>query len=135
MNELTIGEVAKQTHVNIETVRYYERRGLIPEPPRRESGYRQFSPEVVTRIKFIKRAQELGFSLNEISELLTLRLDPEQPCSEVKQRAEAKIAAIEHKIADLQLIKQTLVKVTNACTGQGTTSTCPTLNALWEPPT
>jgi MerR family transcriptional regulator, copper efflux regulator len=130
MVELTIGQVAKQTHVNIETVRYYERRGLIPEPPRRESGYRQFSPEVITRIKFIKRAQELGFSLDEISELLTLRVDPQMPCSEVKQRAEVKIADIEHKIADLQRMKQTLVKVTNACTGQGSTSVCPILDAL-----
>lgn len=74
METLTIGQLAKNAGVNIETIRYYERRGLIPEPPRRESGYRQYSPEFVTRIQFIKRAQELGFSLNEIAELLALRV-------------------------------------------------------------
>jgi MerR family transcriptional regulator, copper efflux regulator len=130
MEELTIGQVAKQTQVNIETVRYYERRGLISEPPRRESGYRQYSPEVVRRIQFIKRAQELGFSLTEIGELLTLRVAPQLPCSEVKQRAETKIGDIERKIADLHRMKQALVKVTNTCTGQGPTSACPILDAL-----
>ena len=130
MDELTIGQVARQTHVNIETVRYYQRRGLITEPPRRESGYRQYSPEVVRRIQFIKRAQNLGFSLAEIGELLTLRAAPQMVCSEVKQRAEAKIADIEHKIADLERMKQALVKVTNTCTGQGPASACPMLDAL-----
>ncbi len=77
MENLTIGKVAKRAQVNVETVRYYERRGLIPQPPRRESGYRRYSQDTVARIQFIKRAKELGFTLKEISELLFLRFDPD----------------------------------------------------------
>ncbi|MFQ5798975.1 MAG: MerR family transcriptional regulator, partial [Bacteroidota bacterium] len=72
MKSLTIGQLAKATHVGVETVRYYERRGLLPKPPRRESGYRQFPVDAIRRIRFIKRAQNLGFSLREISRLLAL---------------------------------------------------------------
>ncbi len=67
METLTVGQLAKDTHVNVETIRYYERRGLIPPPPRHESGYRQFSKETIARVRFIKRAQEVGFTLKEIS--------------------------------------------------------------------
>ena len=103
METLTIGQLAKDAGVNIETIRYYERRGLIPEPPRRKSGYRQYGSDFVLRIQFIKRAQELGFSLNEIDELLALRVDSGTACSEVKHHAEAKIADIEGKIKTLQI--------------------------------
>src|SRR5688572_27027868 len=98
MNVLTIGQLAKRAGVNLETIRYYERRGLLSEPPRRASGYRQYRPDVVARIRFIKRAQELGFSLNEIHELLSLRVEAATVCSDVKQRAEAKVAEIEQKM-------------------------------------
>ena len=95
MKSLTIGHLAKQAGVNLETVRYYERRGLLPRPPRSASGYRLFPAEAARRLRFIRRAQELGFSLREISELLTLRVDPDTTCGEVKQRADDKIADIE----------------------------------------
>jgi MerR family mercuric resistance operon transcriptional regulator len=83
MEILTIGQLAKQAGVNIETIRYYERQGLLPEPPRRASGYRQYSAEFVKRIQFIKRAQTLGFSLKEIAELLDLRIESDTACDQV----------------------------------------------------
>ncbi|MGB4782260.1 MerR family transcriptional regulator [Candidatus Methylomirabilis sp.] len=130
MESLTIGQVAKQAQVNIETIRYYERRGLIPEPPRRESGYRQYAPDAVKRITFIKRAQELGFSLREIQELLSLRVDPGTTTGDIKGRAEAKLADIDTKLRDLKRMKTALVKLTAACRGRGPTSECPILDAL-----
>ncbi len=130
METLTIGKLAKKAGVNIETIRYYERRKLIPEPPRRESGYRQYGPDFVIRIQFIKRAQELGFSLNEIAELLALRIDPETNCSEVRNRAESKITNIEGKIQTLQSMKQALVELVQVCNRNGTTGECPILETL-----
>src|SRR5574342_138792 len=105
MKTLSVGQLAKEAHVNIETVRYYERRGLLPEPKRRESGYREYSPEEVFRIRFIKRAQELGFTLKEISELLGLRVDSKTTCAKVKKQADAKISDIEEKIRLLKKMK------------------------------
>src|SRR6266852_4384126 len=101
MDNLSIGQVARRAGVGVETVRFYEREGLLKEPPRRASGYRQYPEEVVKRIQFIKRAQELGFSLKEIIELLTLRVDPATSSGEVKQRAEAKLADIQRKVEEL----------------------------------
>ncbi len=128
--KMTIGQVARQAGVGVETIRFYERAGLIEEPPRRDSGYRQYSADVVKRLLFIKRAKELGFSLKEIQELLTLRVDPETTCTDVKRQAEAKIADIEHKIADLMRMKEALVRVADACPGDGPLSACPILDAL-----
>ena len=85
-------------NVNLATIRYYERRGLIPEPPRRPSGYRVYSEASVARIQFIKSAQDLGFSLKEIKELLALRVDPNTTCADVKRQGEAKLAQIAEKI-------------------------------------
>lgn len=130
MKSLTIGQLAKQAQVNIETIRYYERRGLVPEPPRRESGYRQYSPDTVGRIKFIKRAQELGFSLREITELLSLRVAPGTTAGDIKGRAEAKVAAIKAKIHDLERMKKALMRLAASCRGRGPTSECPILDAL-----
>ncbi|GBE34469.1 mercuric resistance operon regulatory protein [bacterium BMS3Bbin06] len=130
MERLTIGKLAKQAEVNIETIRYYERRGLIPKPPRRESGYRQYPRDTVTRIQFIKRAKELGFSLREILELLSLRVDPATTCGDVKKRAEIKIADIEEKIRTLQGMKKALMNLTVECKGRGPVSECPILEAL-----
>lgn len=127
---MTIGQLAKQAYVNIETIRYYERRGLIPEPPRRESGYRQYAPDTIKRIKFIKRAQELGFSLREIQELLSLRVDPRATSTDIKRRAEAKLADIDTKLRDLKRMKAALLKLTAACRRRGPTSECPILDAL-----
>lgn len=130
MKSLTIGQLAKEAQVNIETVRYYERRGLIPEPPRRESGYRQYSKADINRIRFIRRAKELGFSLREISELLSLRVDPNTTCADIKKQAEIKLADIEEKIRALQKMKRALTKLVTLCRGRGPTSECPILEAL-----
>ena len=130
MKPLTIGQVARSAGVGIETVRFYERQGLLEEPARKESGYRQYPEDVVARLRFIKRAKELGFSLKEIKELLVLRVDPDTTCAEVKSRAEAKIADVEEKIQALQRIKKALVQLTTVCRGRGPTSECPILDAL-----
>ena len=130
MEHLTIGELASRAKVNVETVRYYERRSLIPEPPRSESGYRQYPRDAVSRIRFIRRAKALGFYLREISELLSLRVDPDTTCGDVKRRAEAKIAEIEEKIESLQTMKQALTKLAASCRGGGPTSNCPILEVL-----
>lgn len=102
MHNLTIGQLAKKAHVNIETIRYYERRGLIPEPPRSESGYRHYSQDSVIRIQFIIHAKELGFSLKDVSELLFLR----------------------------QEMKNALMKLKAECIGRGPVGECPILEAL-----
>ncbi|OGP95855.1 MAG: heavy metal-responsive transcriptional regulator [Deltaproteobacteria bacterium RBG_16_47_11] len=130
MGSLSIGQLAREAQVRVETVRYYERRGLMPEPPRRESGYRQYSEPDVTRIRFIKRAQTLGFTLKEILELLSLRVDPKTTCGDVKRRAEVKITDMEEKIRDLQKMKKALMKLVVSCRGRGPTSECPILEML-----
>lgn len=130
MESLTIGQLAKRAQVNVETVRYYERRGLIPKPPRRESGYRQYPQETVARIQFIKHAKELGFSLKEILELLSLRVGRNTTCGEVKKRAEGKIADIQEKIRTLQRMEKALTRLAKECKGRGSVSECPILEAL-----
>ena len=127
---MKIGAVAARADVNIQTVRYYERRGLLSKPPRTESNYRLYSEDGVRRVRFVKRAQELGFSLKEIKELLTLRLKPTSRSSAVRARATAKIADIQEKIRTLQRMKRALTKLTAACDGCGSTSECPILEAL-----
>lgn len=130
MESLSIGQLAKAAQVNVETVRYYEREGLLPRPARRASGYRYYPSATVTRLQFIKRSKDLGFSLKEIAELLVLRVDPHTCCADVKQRATAKLADIQRKIADLQRMQHALIGLTEACSGQGPTSACPILDAL-----
>ena len=130
MEGLTIGEVAKAVHVNVETLRYYERRKLLGAPPRTEANYRQYPEETVKRVRFIKRAQELGFLLKEIAELLALRVDPATSCGDVKKRAEVKIAGVEAKIQTLERMRKALKKLVASCSGRGPTSTCPILEAL-----
>jgi len=130
MDMLSIGQVARRAGVGVETVRYYEREGLLEEPPRRASGYRQYSDEVVKRLHFIKRAQKLGFSLKEITELLMLRVDAQTACEEIRQRTEAKIAEVERKLRELQRMRQALLQVHSLCVGQGPTGRCPMLDAL-----
>jgi len=130
MEYLTIGKLAKKVQVNIETIRYYERRGLISRPPRPLSGYRQYPDEAVKRIDFIKRAKELGFSLKEIGDLLSLRVDPTTSCYDIKNRAETKIEHIVEKMKTLQKMKNALMEVSKACSGRGPVSECPILEAL-----
>ena len=99
MQALTIGKVAKHAGVGIDTVRFYERKGLIAEPPQGASGYRYYPEDAVSRIRFIRRAQKLEFPLQEIRDLLALRVDAEVSSGEVKKRAETKIVDIEAKIS------------------------------------
>jgi len=129
MQRLTISRLAQLGGVNLETVRYYERRGLLPKPPRTQAGYRQFPADTAGRLRFIKRAQELGFSLEEVSELLALRMEPEQNRADVRVRAEAKIANIEGKMKTLAAMKSTLRSLVEQCEQCGAAE-CPILASL-----
>jgi MerR family mercuric resistance operon transcriptional regulator len=130
MSGLKTGEVAKCASVGIETVRFYERQGLIEAPVRTAAGYRQYPPATVLRIRFIKGAQQAGFSLPEIKELLLLRVDSTTRCEDIRVRAEAKIQVIEEKIAALENVKGALVELTAACRGKSDISECPILAAF-----
>lgn len=130
MEGLTIGELAKQAGVNRETVRYYERRRLLPRTPRSASGYRVFSDDAVRRIKFIRRAHALGFSLIEIKELLELRVDSRNTRNSVRARAEAKIKSLDDKIEALVVIKKTLTRLMVICAKGGTANRCPILDSF-----
>lgn len=129
-NSLTIGKVALLAEVGVETIRFYERKGLIDEPPRLESGYRQYPEETVSRLRFIRRAKELGFTLKEIKELLALRIEPDTTCEDIRHRADAKIGDIEAKIGTLKKMKKALVKLTLSCSGSGPVGECPILEAM-----
>jgi MerR family copper efflux transcriptional regulator len=130
MKSLTIGHLAREAGVNLETVRYYERRGLLPKPPRSASGYRLFPSDAARRLRFIRRAQELGFSLKEIRELLSLRVSRTTTSRDIRTRAEAKIADINAKIRSLESMKKTLRKLTNVCEGCVPVAECPILESL-----
>lgn len=132
MRSLTIGQLAKATHVGVETVRYYERRGLLPEPPRRESGYRQFPVDAIRRIRFIKRAQNLGFSLREINQLLALSDGQDAGCEEVRQFALEKVREIETKIDHFTRLRQILLDLVGKCQGEGPVAHCPIIENLTE---
>ncbi|HEX3157928.1 MAG TPA: heavy metal-responsive transcriptional regulator [Gemmatimonadaceae bacterium] len=128
---MTIGELARRAGVNVQTVRYYERRGLLEEPQRRDSGYREYEPDALDRLRFIRRAQELGFTLTEIGELLALRLDPSTTAADVKARAEEKIQEIDGRLRDLEQIRHALTHLAGRCRGgRGPTGDCPLLEAL-----
>jgi len=129
MERLTIGRLAQLGGVNLETVRYYERRGLLAKPPRTEAGYRQFPPDSPQRLRFIKRAQELGFTLDEVGELLTLRHDPEQNRADVHARAAAKIENIEQKIKTLSAMRYVLSGLIERCE-HCASEDCPILASL-----
>ncbi|MCA9447491.1 MAG: MerR family transcriptional regulator [Candidatus Omnitrophica bacterium] len=126
----TVGQLAKQSGVNIETIRFYERKGLLPRPPRSSGGYRQYSTETISRVRFIKRSQELGFSLKEVAELLSLRIGPEATCGDIKRVAEEKAEDIDQKIRDLRQMKKALSALVDQCSGDGSTSDCPILEHL-----
>jgi MerR family transcriptional regulator, copper efflux regulator len=130
---LTISQLAKQAQVNVETVRYYERRGLLPQPPRRASGYRQYSQADLAYLQFIRRAQTLGFSLKEIAELLAMRVDPTMSCHDVREQAAHKLADVDAKIHALEDIKVALQRLIALCSGEGPISACPILDALTTP--
>jgi MerR family mercuric resistance operon transcriptional regulator len=126
---MTIGQVAKLAGVGVETIRFYEREGLLNKPKRKQSGYRMFGPEVVNRIRFIKSVKELGFSLKEIRELLFLRVDSRGTAAEVKKRVDSKIDQIDQRISDLKRVRNALAQVSKSAS-KGRTSECPMLDAL-----
>jgi MerR family copper efflux transcriptional regulator len=130
MDQMTVGALAKEAHVNLQTIRFYEREGLIAEPSRTASGYRMFSPDVVRRVRFVKHAQELGFSLAEIKELLALRVSAKTSCTDIRQRTQNKITDVQNKIRSLQAIEKALERLTAACHGSGPVSECPILENL-----
>lgn len=134
MSGMKIGEAAREAGVNLDTLRYYERRGLLPEPPRRPSGYRVFDDGTVRRVRFIKRAQELGFTLNEIRDLMELRLAPEASCRDVRDKAAGKIESIDAKIQQLRSMREALEGLTAACSGRGSVEECPILASLADEP-
>ena len=127
---LRIGQLAEQAQVKVETVRFYERRGLIAEPERTPAGYRQYSVDTVRRIRFIKRAQDLGFSLTEITGLLELRAHSPRACGTVERKARDKIALVETKIRELMRIKKALATLAANCAKQAPSGECPILEAL-----
>ena len=127
---LTIGQVATAADVNIQTIRYYERRGLFAVPKRTSAGYRQYAEDAVERLRFIKHAQDLGFSLNEIQELLGLRVRHGAACDAVEERTRKKIEVVQQRIRDLQRMRRTLERLAAACTARRPTDDCPILEVL-----
>ena len=127
---MKIGEVAKAAGIGIDAVRFYEREGLIETPARRPSGYREYTPDVVVSLRFIKRAKELGFSLKEIAELLRLEASSGTTAADVRERAEAKLEDLEVRIRALQRMRRALRKLVESCPGQGPLSDCSILRAL-----
>jgi len=130
MRQKTIGWVAKQAGVNAQTVLYYERRGLLPTPSRSMNGYRLFNDASVRRIRFIKRAQELGFTLKQVMTLLVLQGEQNASCAEVSSMAASHLEDIEAKIHDLERMRKVLVPLVEACPKKGTLKICPIMDSL-----
>jgi MerR family copper efflux transcriptional regulator len=128
MATMTIGRLATEAGVNIDTIRYYERNGLIPKPVRRASGYREYEAADVRRLRFVARAKGLGFTLAEIAELLSLSAD--RDVGGVKRRAEQRLEQVEHKIKELQRVRRGLRTLIEACPGHGDLEHCPIVAAL-----
>ncbi|MFO7603809.1 MAG: heavy metal-responsive transcriptional regulator [Gammaproteobacteria bacterium] len=130
MTTLTIGQVARQSGTSVEALRYYEREGLLPRPARSAAGYRLYAESVLQRVRFIQRAKQVGFTLREIEELLSLRADPHTTCAQVKQRADRKVADIDVRIRELQAMRAALLTLARQCPDAGAGSDCPILDAL-----
>ena len=127
ITSLTIGKVAKLADVNVETIRYYQRRGLIIEPPKPMYGFRHYSNKTVPRIRFIKRAKKMGFKLREIEELLKL---DDGHCEDARTLAEEKCRFIEGQIADLDAMREILNKLIKGCHTHPLGSHCPIIESL-----
>tara|TARA_R110000782_G_scaffold123126_11_gene214578 strand:- start:989 stop:1390 length:402 start_codon:yes stop_codon:yes gene_type:complete len=128
----SIGQVAKQSSVSVETIRYYEKEGLLEKPERKESGYRQYNESVLERLLFIQQAKNLGFTLSEILELLSLEIKPGTTSKDIKQIAQLKLVSIEEKIRILKRMQRTLKNLVTQCSGRGAIGECPILNAIKE---
>lgn len=130
MDNLSIGQLARAAGVTVETLRFYEKRGLLAAPRRRRNGYRQYSPEAVTRVQFIRHAKQVGFTLRDVSELLTMRQNRKTSCADIRARAADKIDQIELKIKELERIRDALSRMVQKCSGSGSLSDCPILEEL-----
>ncbi len=130
MKNLTIGQLAQEAGINPESVRFYEAQSLLPEPPRSTAGYRLYSRTAVVRIRFIKRAQDLGFSLKEIKELLSLADDQTTDCADVRALAQTKVDEIRQKIRTLEAMRDSLIELTDSCPGAGSAAKCSILESI-----
>jgi Cu(I)-responsive transcriptional regulator len=130
---LTIGALAKATGTKAETIRWYEREGILPAPGRTGGNYRSYGPEHLERLGFVRRCRDLGFSLGEVRELLALADQPERDCGEVDRLTAAHLAAVERKIADLQRLAGELRRISDRCSG-GTVAACRIIEALAQEP-
>lgn len=129
---MTIGTLAEAAEVSIATVRYYERRGILAVPPRSAAGYRQYDERAVDRVRFVRRAQALGFSLEEIEELLSLRVRDRRSCAAVEVATRGKLASVESKLLELRRLRDVLEGLAKACQERRTTGECPVLAMLEE---
>jgi len=130
MRPLHTGELARLAGVNVETLRFYEREGLLAKPPQRPSGYREYPPDAVDLVFFIQRAKQLGFSLKDVKELLDLREVPRATCGDVVVIAERKVADIDAKISDLRAMRAALTKLLKECPGTAPIAQCPIIESL-----
>lgn len=129
-DSLTVGKVAKKAGVNLQTVLYYERRRLLAPDRRTDSGYRLYAPEAVRVIRFIKNAQDLGFTLEEVARLLRLRVGREVQCAKVKRQAQARLTIVQDKIKGLRAMEAVLKRLIRTCSARRTTNRCPILESL-----
>lgn len=127
---ILMGTLAKLTGVGVETIRFYEREGLLPEPPRSAAGYRLYDDDAVRRVRFIRKAKDLGFTLAETRDLLELRVTDPFACDGVAARARLKIESIEKRIRDLKRVRRVLQELEQACAANQETGECPILEAL-----
>ena len=130
MRDRTIGQISRQAGVEIETIRFYERRGLIRRGRRSEGNIRLYDSAAVRRLRFVSEAKDIGFSLNEIGELLSMRQDAAADCAQVRGRAMRKLQEVDHKIRGLRRIRKTLSKLAGSCPGTGPIARCPILHSL-----
>ncbi len=131
MTTMTIGKAATNAGVGVETIRFYERKGLIEQPPRPlDTGFRLYPEETVARVRFIRQAQEIGFSLRDIEDLLSLRADPSADCSDVRERAAAKLEEVDCKMEQLGRIRSALEELIAACPGRGALRACSIMESL-----
>jgi MerR family copper efflux transcriptional regulator len=129
---MKIGELATLSGLSVDTIRFYEKQGLIPSPQRTDSNYRMYDEDTPRRLIFIRKARDLGFTLQEIGQLLTLSEDSQAGASDVKERAQAKLAALDRKISELKAMRRSLEKLVITCSGHGPSHDCPILAALTE---
>lgn len=130
MDRMTIGKVAEMAKTSIDTIRFYEKSGLVPPPPRKASGYRMYGPDTVFRLKFIHNAKELGFTLKEIREILQLKKTSGDPCEPVQKLAEDKVRTVKEKVRRLRRIQRALEHLIAVCKNPDHDFDCPILDFL-----